>query len=314
MLAPLVLALVSLVEGESCPAPADVEARVRTILHLAPEQELSEGFAVERREAGLYVALRSADEQLIGERVLPTSGSCDELAQAAAVVLSAWLSDVHPDFAAALPAPEPEPDMSPAPEPLPVTPAPSPPSPPPPEPPAPQPAEPAPPSPSAQPHQTELFVGVGGELADSLAPAALVGASYGAPSGFALTARVLLTWPRREPLGPGSVKWWRWPLGVGPALRLGGKRLAGSFSAGPVVAWLHLVGESFDRTSARNAAAWGGYAEATLGGRGALSPFVTATVQYYPAIARAYVNAASPLEWPLPRLSLSLMLGARFAP
>ena len=98
-----------LVAGESCPAAVDVEPRVRIILHLSAEQELSERIRVERREGELYVGLRSADSMLIGERVLPAEGSCDELAEAAAVVLSAWLTDVHPDFAGALPAAPPEP-------------------------------------------------------------------------------------------------------------------------------------------------------------------------------------------------------------
>ncbi|MDF3069531.1 MAG: hypothetical protein K0R38_5132 [Polyangiaceae bacterium] len=62
---------------------------------------------MQRREAGLFVELRSADATSIGERLLPVEGSCDELAQAAAVVLSAWLSDVHPDFAPELPVPQP---------------------------------------------------------------------------------------------------------------------------------------------------------------------------------------------------------------
>ena len=62
---------------------------MHVILHLRPEQALSEHFVVERHEAGLYVELRSADSTLIGERTLPAEGSCDELAQAAAVILNA---------------------------------------------------------------------------------------------------------------------------------------------------------------------------------------------------------------------------------
>ena len=117
MLVPVWFAFQALAIGETCPASVDVEARVRTILHLKAEQELSESFLVERHEAGLNVELRGADASTIGQRTLPTEGSCDELAQAAAVVLSAWLTDVHPDFAGALPAPEPKPGPEPPPEP-----------------------------------------------------------------------------------------------------------------------------------------------------------------------------------------------------
>ncbi|HYJ09583.1 MAG TPA: hypothetical protein VEX18_11255, partial [Polyangiaceae bacterium] len=113
MLVPALIAFQSLAAGDTCPAAADVQGRVRSILHLAPEQQLSESFLVERHEGGLYVVLKSADSGVIGERTLPLEGSCDELAQAAAVVLSAWLTHVHPDFAGALPEPEPPPPPEP---------------------------------------------------------------------------------------------------------------------------------------------------------------------------------------------------------
>ena len=122
MLIPVLFALQSLAAGETCPAAEDVQAKVRTILHLAPEQQLTESFLVERHEAGLYVVLKAADASVIGERTLPLEGSCDELAQAAAVVLSAWLTDVHPDFAGALPAPVPAPAPEPQPPPEPAKP------------------------------------------------------------------------------------------------------------------------------------------------------------------------------------------------
>lgn len=307
MLVPVVFAFVSLVEGETCPAPVDVEARVRTILHLSAEQQLSEGFTVERHEAGLYVALRSADSTLIGERMLPTSGSCDELAQAAAVVLSAWLTDVHPDFAGALPPPKPEPAPEPEPEPEPALEPAKPPSPPPPPPPI-----------LATPatHRWQTQLGVGGDLSDgALVPALLAGASYGAEvSGLALSARVLLTLPREQPLDPGQINWRRWPLGVGPTLRLATPTLALAFSAGPAAAWLHLLGDSFDHVSSKDGAMWGGFAEAVVAGRGRpFTPFGAFTAHYYPKETRAYVTGLSQ-SWILPPLSLSLTVGVRFTP
>ena len=89
LLVPLWLAFEALAVGETCPASVDVQTRVRSILHLAPEQTLSESFLVERHESGLYVELRGNDAAVIGQRTLPLAGSCDELAQAAAVVLAA---------------------------------------------------------------------------------------------------------------------------------------------------------------------------------------------------------------------------------
>jgi hypothetical protein len=309
LLVPVVFAFVSLVEGESCPAPVDVEARVRAILHLSAEQQLSEGFAVERREAGLYVALHSADSTLIGERMLPTNGSCDELAQAAAVVLSAWLTDVHPDFAGALPPkpepepePEPEPDPKPEPEPEPAKPAARPPPPP------------APPAPVG--HRWQLLLGLGGELSDgALAPTLLTGASYGAElSGLAVSARVLVTLPRKQPLDPGQVSWRRWPLSVGPTLRLATPTLALALSAGPAVAWLHLEGHSFDHVSSQDGPSWGGFAEAVVSGKGRpFTPFGAFVAHFYPKETEAYV-ARLVQRWVLPPLSLTVTVGARFSP
>lgn len=310
MFAPALLAFVSLVEGEDCPAPVDVAARVRTILHLSPEQQLSEGFAVERHEAGLYVALRGADSSLIGERTLPTSGSCHELAQAAAVVLAAWLSDVHPDFAGALPSPPAQPPAVPPPDQ--------------PEPPHPPPASsattppPAPPPRAASAAQRRLHVvaGLGGDLTDgALSPALLLGASFGAEvSGLALSARALLTLPREEPLGPGQVSWRRWPLGIGPSLRLASGTWAFSLSAGPAAAWLGLGGDSFDRVVDQNGLVWGGFGELLVSGRAyPFAPFGALNVQLYPGNTTAYVSGLD-LSWDLPPLSATLIVGARLAP
>jgi hypothetical protein len=309
LLVPLVFAFVSLVEGESCPAPIDVEARVRAILHLSAEQQLSESFTVERHEAGLYVALRSADSTLIGERTLPTNGSCDELAQAAAVVLSAWLTDVHPDFAAALPPkPEPEPKPEPKPESKPE-----------PKPqlqpikPAPLPAA-TPPAPA--PHRWQFSLGVGGDLSNAaLAPALLAGASYGAQgSGFAVSARVVITLARTQPLDPGQVSWRRWPLSLGPTLRLDTPTLALALSAGPAVAWLRLRGDSFDHVSTQDGASWGGFGEAVVSGKGRpFTPFGAFTAHFYPKETEAYVMGLAQ-RWVLPPLSLNITVGARFAP
>lgn len=313
MLAPVLLSLVSLVEGESCPAPVDVEARVRAILHLAPDQQLSEGFAVERHEAGLYVALRGADSTLIGERTLPTAGSCDELAQAAAVVLAAWLSDVHPDFAGALPAPAPD-DSPPAHQeapPAPVSEA----------PPAvlatPRPVATTEPKPAAAKPVSRLrLVGaLGAELSgDSMVPAAFVGVSYGAQRGFALSARALVTWPREEPLAPGHVTWSRWPVGLGPTLRLEPKDLSVAFSSGVSAAWLRLGGGAFDEVSEKSGLAWGAFTEAAVSSQGSPWGWLGALLlQVYPGKSTAYVSGIE-RQWDLPAWSASLLVGARIAP
>jgi hypothetical protein len=308
LLVPFLIALQSLAEGENCPAAVDVEARVRSILHLAPERELSESFLVERHEAGLFVLLRSADSTVIGERTLPTQGSCDELAQAAAVVLSAWLTDVHPDFAGELPARPVEP------------PAPIPPPPPPPPPVLAPPPPPPPPPPVARAAGPfDVSLGVGTQLSrDGLGPlAASLNARYGAPvQGIGVTAFGILTLARTEPLAEGEVEWRRWPFGVGPEYRISTPRVSLDISAGPALGWLRFEGHGFDRTDSQAGVTWGGFANMRLSLRTRpFAPFVLAHMQIFPFESTAWVK--DPQQQPeltLPPEAFVLSVGLLFAP
>jgi hypothetical protein len=204
------------------------------------------------------------------------------------------------------PAPEPEPEPQPQPEPKPK----------------PKPPElvPPPPAPLTPPvsieHRWQFLLGAGGDLSNgALAPTLLTGASYGAEvSGFAVSARALITLPRKQPLDPGQVSWRRWPLGVGPTLRLETPTLALALSAGPAVAWLHLAGDSFDHDTSQDGAAWGGFAEVLVSGKGRpFTPFAAFVAQFYPKDTEVYVTRLAQ-RWVLPPLSLSITVGARFVP
>lgn len=314
MLAPLLIAFQSLVAGETCPAPVDVEARVLHILQLPAEQALTEGFVVERHEAGLYVELRSADGAVIGQRTLPAEGSCDELAQAAAVVLSAWLSDVHPDFAGALPPapaaePAPEPAAEPAPAPVPepvVAPVPVP------------PPLPAPSAPPAPPRRLELALGAGGDASElGVALAAFLVADYAPPSrGLGLTAIASGIWPQREGLGTGFVQWRRWPMGIGPSLRVSSRDVRWDISAGPSVAWLHFEGSNFDRTSTQDAVDWGAFLAVRAATRGRQAGvFGLANAQLFPRESGASARGeGGPWFLRVPSFNLGLAVGAWLAP
>ena len=292
----------------------DVEARIRTILHLPAEQELSEGFVVERHEAGLYVELRSADNAVIGQRTLPAEGNCDELAQAAAVVLSAWLSDVHPDFAGALPpAPAAEPAPAPVPEPAPtlvpepvVAPVPV-------LPPAPPASSPPPP-----PRRLELALAAGGDVSElGVALAGFLVADYASPSGgLGLTAIVSGVWPQREGLGTGFVQWRRWPLGIGPSVRVSSRDVRWDFSAGPSVAWLHFEGSNFDRTSTQDAVDWGAFLAVRAATRGPrVGVFALADAQLFPRESGASARGeGGPWFLRVPSFNLGLAVGAWLAP
>jgi hypothetical protein len=307
LLVPIWLTLQTLAAGENCPALVDVEARVRVILHLAPEQKLSEGFVVERHEAGLYVELRGADSTLIGERTLPEQGSCDELAQAAAVILSAWLSDVHPDFAGALPdraEPEPQPEPSAAAPPPKPKPAP------------PRRPPPPPPATSRTLRGWDLGLGLGSDLTGGRFTVALpLTVGYGSvTSGFGVSAMTIVTPSRQSPLPPGQVSWRRWPLGVGPNLRVGGLRLAWDFNPGVAVGWLHVAGSNFDHNSPKDGLDFGGYFNVRVSSRGRhWGIFGLADAQFYPGGANVYVTGITP-TWTVPGLSLALAVGIDFSP
>lgn len=310
MLVPVLFAFQSLVAGETCPAPIDVETRVRGILHLAPERELSEGFAVERHESGLYVELRLADSTLIGQRTLPADGTCDELAQAAAVVLSAWLSDVHPDFATELPppAPPPIPPDSGLPRPLPAAP------------PSPQPqaASPSLHSPTPRPWEAGAALGVDLSASGGTVAAAgyLLGSYRPAAQGWGVSAFVGASSFREERLGPGLVDWWRWPLGIGPSLRVVTGPVAWDASAGPALGWLHFSASKLDRTSAQNGVEPGGFLSlraSSRGRRGGVFGFVNA--QVYPGdFAAKATGVGGPWFAPVSQFSLGLALGAWLSP
>lgn len=309
MLVPVLFAFQSLVVGENCPAPVDVEARVRTILHLTPEQELNEGFAVERHEAGLYVELRAADSTVIGQRTLPGTGSCDELAQAAAVVLSAWLSDVHPDFAGALPPvapplPAPEPAPKAEPEPVVVPP------------PRPPPKAPPPTPPAVAGNAWDLALGIGSDFSGGQPTlGGYLGVGYGARvDGLGMMAMVVPTLSRPEPLDPGKAEWRRWPFGVGPNLRLTTGGVAWDLSAGAAVAWLHLSSTGLARTSPKNPATWGGFLNLRVASRARpWGVFGLLGAQLYPASTSIYATNVG-RDYTLPSFGLGLAVGVRFSP
>jgi len=306
---PLALALTSLSEAETCPAPAEVRERVLAILRLSAEPEPSESFLVERHEAGLFVELRGADATLIGQRILPNEGSCAELAQAAAVVLGAWLSDVHPDFAGDLPSPLPE--AEPAAEPV--------------REPPPAPVEPprrAPPKPKPPPttarrsagvrRQWEISAGLGaGHAGSKLAWAGIVRTALLPEQGMGAALTLLVDTERREQLGEGFVSWRRWPLGLGPTLRLRGAALVADLSLAPALVWVRASGANFQPNLSQTGFTWAGMLDVRLASRSKVAAFAALNAQTYLARSRAFVGAH---EYPLPPLVFSILLGARLAP
>jgi len=117
---------------------------------------------------------------------------------------------------------------------------------------------------------------------------------------------------RREPLGGGGVEWRRWPLALGPTLRVASDRLAWDVSAGPALVWLRLAGEGFDRNLVQNELTLGAFGQLQLSTRGRRwAALAIGNAQLYFGNSEAYVGQ---LSHRLPRAGLAVLVGARWSP
>jgi hypothetical protein len=88
------------VDGEgTCPAPDDVQRRLAQLIPEVDESERQDRAYLLRTPDALQVDLRRDDGQRIAERRLPATGSCDDLAAAAAVIIAAWEMRLKPEIA-----------------------------------------------------------------------------------------------------------------------------------------------------------------------------------------------------------------------
>jgi hypothetical protein len=217
----------------TCPDPVEVGDRLRRLLPDGAEGIPPDRAVLSTDGATIKIELRRNDGGLLGERHLPASESCWDLAAAVAAVVAAWEAELRPALApspeldrpsspmhvlppprlppprAPLPRPEPPPEPPPA-EVLPLPPPTSPPLPPPAPPPLP---------PSAA---FDLGAGAGVAWASSIAPTLALQGS-GAPAGWRLGWRAALAvdWLRASPLGLGTARWTRAELHAGPRFRAG---------------------------------------------------------------------------------------------
>ena len=90
--------------GEArCPTAAEVDSRLRTLMPTASGAAERDVATLEEVHARLRVTVRRPDGTTLGQRELDRAHSCRELADATALVIATWESDVHPEFALALP-------------------------------------------------------------------------------------------------------------------------------------------------------------------------------------------------------------------
>jgi hypothetical protein len=294
------LAAAIAVRGESsCPAAGDVEARVRALLPAsAADARNAAGVEarLERSPGRLRIALLRPDGALAGERIIEGDHGCDELAEAAAVVVASWASDER----AAL-----DPPALPVVPSLAARPAPA------------AAAVAAPAAPPARP-ALELGGGVGASLAGAAAPAGLLSASWAPGTGRRVAARLtgLLTGTRDLTLPGGSARWRRWSLALGPELRGGAGRLDGRLELEPhaalAAAWLVVEGRGFQQAQRHGSLVAGAEAGLRLGLRGGrlrpLRPFLELAGCWWPGRSVAY-QAPDSAETVLPAFELFMTLG-----
>jgi hypothetical protein len=118
---------------------------------------------------------------------------------------------------------------------------------------------------------------------------------------------------RSEPLSSGTVRYWRWPLLLGPAWRVPLDSAAFEIEAGVALAWLHLEGKGFVVPTTRNDFLGGGYIStriAVVADR--FEPFVDLTGVLWRSAQPFVQQGANQVDVGLPALELYVAFGASF--
>ncbi|HEY2746650.1 MAG TPA: hypothetical protein VGL86_18600 [Polyangia bacterium] len=92
----LIAALVHVSAVGHCPEAATIEARLASLLP-SRAATVNDNAVVSEIQEGIRVELRGSDGKTIGSRSLPAAGSCDDRAEAVAVTIASWESDVAND-------------------------------------------------------------------------------------------------------------------------------------------------------------------------------------------------------------------------
>jgi hypothetical protein len=302
------------VEGSGdCPSPAAVSAELSAIMSVPEVESGADRVVVSSTGDEVSVGLFSAGGAVLGERRVSAEGTCEEKARAVAVILAAWLTDVHPEFRTVLP--EVVPPVVPAPAPAP-----------PPEPPARSEAQtvakPAPaPAPAAPPARRtarafSYAAAAGIELSGAgVAPAFELSARFApAGTGLGMLGFALVTLPVESELGSGTVSSFRWPFGVGPLFRLAPRGAFVDFALGPSVAWLHLDGDGFETNDGADDLVFGGFFGVSVSGtKGLLRPHAAVGLLIWPGTSTA-VASVPDAELDLPLVEATALLGVVLAP
>jgi hypothetical protein len=227
------------------------------------------------------------DGSLLGERTVSGEHRCEELAEAAAVMIAAWL-DAAPPPGLKAPRLAPRPEVAIA-------------------------TGPAPPA----PRSWDVGAGLGASLSEAgRSPALHVG------GGVDLVPRVLglrlggsFTGWAEVPLGDRAARWRRSAVALGVRTGAADPWLAGELHAGATAAWLQVEGSGFDAVDSRSEGdlVWGVQGGGRLSlARGRWRPFLDGSVSFWPAHSRVYALPQGTASQ-LPRVQVLLTLGIALA-
>jgi len=219
--------------GDSlCPTPAEVRDRLAQLSISTPGESGSDQHRayLSSRDGMVHVELASSDGRLLAQRTLDRTGSCADLAEAVAVVISTWEAEFNPNVAMSVTLPPPAPPPPPAsPEVKGVQP------------------------PTKPPLRFDVGIGLlasitGGEVV----PGATVAASLSPPRGhLGLAAALSASLPHSQSVGSltGSAHWTRVALTAGPQYRLTRNAMMLDVHAGGALALLRVEGVGLPSTA-----------------------------------------------------------------
>ena len=226
--------LLDLGGDSACPTPAEVRDRLAqlsgsTTAHPRSEQHRA---YLSSTDGMVHVELLAPDGRLLAERTLDRTGSCADVAEAVAVVLSTWEAEFNPNVATSVVLPTPAPceveEVKP------------------------------PPAPSLR---FDVGIGLlasitGGEFVPGATVAASLSPAHG-QLGLALALSASSTHSQSVGSLTGAAHWSRVALVAGPQYRLGRGATMLDFHAGGVVALLHIEGVGLPSTTSDTSAQLG---------------------------------------------------------